>query len=173
MHAAFYVVEVPYLVQLGGVTALNCHIHPTRCLQRSQYLRTGVCCGARWDDTCIGQPCMGRQSLEQVYSLVEVLDHLFLRHVVRVAARLKCRDTRAVFVPLMTPERLGSPGVGRPVCIHVIQKCGCARGREDGCDVSVLARRVAICIVGAVAAVGPGSQLSGRETCWMSGRALP
>jgi hypothetical protein len=57
--------------------------------------------------------------------------------------------------PLMIPEGLVVAIVVFPVCGHVGEEIGCAEGVEDGGDVGVGARRVAVCVVGAITSIGP------------------
>lgn len=42
--------------------------------------------------------------MEEFYGLIEIIDHLLLRVVVRIAMRLQCADTSAMFVPLVFPQ---------------------------------------------------------------------
>lgn len=61
-----------------------------------------------------------------------------------------------MLVPLMLPERLVVPAVVLPVRVHVREKLGVAGGFDDRGDVGVLARRVAVFLVRAVAVIRPG-----------------
>jgi hypothetical protein len=60
-----------------------------------------------------------------------------------------------MLTPLVLPERLVVALIILPVDIHVCQQVRLAVGVEDGSDVSVLARRVTVGFIGAVAAVWP------------------
>lgn len=60
-----------------------------------------------------------------------------------------------MLVPLVLPERLVVALVVLPVLVHVGEKLGVARVLDDGSDVGVLARVVAVCLVGAIAVVRP------------------
>jgi len=119
--------------------------------------------------------------LEQVNGLLEVIDDLLLRGVVVVAVWLDSVDAgswpksmimfilfrilraqggNTMLVPLVLPERLVIALVVLPVLVHVGEKLGAARVLDDGSDVGVLARLVAVCLVGAIAVVGPSRGLS-------------
>lgn len=65
-----------------------------------------------------------------------------------------------MLVPLVLPERLVIALVVLPVLVHVGEKLGAARVLDDGSDVGVLARVVAVCLVGAIAVVRPSRGLS-------------
>jgi len=98
---------------------------------------------------------VGIQPLEEIHHLLEEVADLLLRVVVRVAAGLDGVDARAVLVPFVLPEALVVTLVVLPVGLHVVEQLRPALRPQDGRDVAVLARRVAVGSVGAVAVVGP------------------
>ena len=57
--------------------------------------------------------------------------------------------------PLVLPEALVVASLVFPVGVHVGEEVG-VRGLDDGADVGVCARGVAVGVVGAVAVVRPG-----------------
>ena len=62
--------------------------------------------------------------------------------------------------PLVEPEAVVVALVVFPVCAHVVQKFSLAKRLQDGRNVRVGARGVAVRIVGAVTAVGPVERVS-------------
>jgi hypothetical protein len=123
-------------------------------------LGRGVGRGGRGDDACGREPGVGRQCLEEIYSLLEVVYNLLGGLVVGVAVRFKCADAGSVFGPLVLPEGLVVTLVVFPVCAHVAKKIRLAERVYDGGDVGVGAGGIAVRVVGAVAAVGPVCTIS-------------
>lgn len=80
--------------------------------------------------------------------------------MVGVAGGFEGGDAGAVFGPLVGPEGVVVAFVVFPVGGHVGEEVGFAEGGDDGGDVGVGAGGVAVCVVGAVAAVGPGDGIS-------------
>lgn len=63
--------------------------------------------GSRRNDSSVRKPGVSGKSLECRHSPLEVVDELFVRRVSgSIARRVERRDARAMFVPLMLPERL-------------------------------------------------------------------
>lgn len=95
------------------------------------------------------------QALEQVNHLLEEVTHFLLGVVAGVAAGLDGVDASTVLAPLVLPELLVATAVADPVLVHVCQEIIAVLGLQDLRDVGVLARGIAVGLVGAVAVVGP------------------
>ena len=63
-----------------------------------------------------------------------------------------------MFSPLVLPESLVCTRVADPVGVHVREEGGLAGGGQDGGDVGVGARRIAVGVEGSVAVVWPGKE---------------
>ena len=63
-----------------------------------------------------------------------------------------------MFAPLVLPESLVCTGVADPVGVHVGEEGGLAGGVQDGGDVGVGARRIAVGVEGSVTVVWPGRE---------------
>lgn len=128
LHAPRDIVEIPDFIQLIRILALNDSSDAPRSFQRRQNSRRGIRrCGTR-HDACVRQPRVRRQRLEQRDDLVEEIHHLLLRRVIRVAVRLQRADARAVFPPLVLPERFVRARVADPVGVHVGEEGSLAGG---------------------------------------------
>lgn len=68
-----------------------------------------------------------------------------------------------MLAPFVRPEGLVIATDVDPVFFHVREQVGAALRFQDVRDVGVLARRIAIGLVGAVAVVGPGMSVSGHD----------
>lgn len=97
------------------------------------------------------------QVLEQVDGRLEVGNNVLLGLVVGEALGLQSADAGAVLVPLVLPERLGTALVRGPVCLHVGQQLR-VRLSDNRRNVAVLAARVAVGLVPAIALVRPGDR---------------
>jgi len=121
------------------------------------------------------------QGFEEVDGGLEVVDYFFLGGVVGVAFWVEGADAGAVFFPFMVPEGfivscrvyehclllwgslwglwesvwICSTLIVFPVGVHVVEEVGFAGGGDNGRDVGVGARGIAVGVVGAVAVVGP------------------
>jgi len=155
LDATLHVVEVPDLIELVGVFALDDHIYTPRRLEcrhdGSACIRS--CC--TWHNARIRKPCVAGQSLEQVHGRGEVVYDLFLHRIVGVAARLECADACAMFLPFVIPEALVVAVDVLPVCVHIAEHIRCACSSEDGGDIGVGSAGVAVGVIGAVAVVRP------------------
>lgn len=145
---------------------LNTSIHPApKCTQGLLDLRTSVCRRRARHDARDLEENITIQRPEQIHGLLEVIHDFFLRRVVDVAIWIEGGDACAVFAPFVLPEGFVVAAVVFPVFFHVGEKGGCAVGGEDGADVCVLARFVAVLAVCAIAVVGPGRGLS--QVIWV------
>lgn len=151
-----HVVVVPDLVQLAGLAA-ECHLD-ARSLrsQRVLYGLEGVCGRRAGCDAGGGEPLVARQGLEERDGTVEVVDDFFGGLVLSVALWLERADAGAMLGPLVVPKGLVLALVVFPVCLHERESVVCAEGLQDRRDVRVGARGVAVGVVGAITAVGPG-----------------
>ena len=155
LHRPLDIIEIPYLIQLVRVGALDHGSDPPRRLQCRDDRVAGIRLAAIRHDPRVRQPGVGRQRLEQIHRLLEEIHHLLLRHVIGVAARFQGADAGAVLGPLVLPEALVVALVVLPVGVHVGEQVRGPCGGDDGGDVGVGARGVAVGVVGAVAVVGP------------------
>lgn len=60
----------------------------------------------------------------------------------------------------MLPEGFVRLVIRDPVLIHVVQQRGLAGGIEDGSDVLVVARGVAVLLIRPITVIGPGNGIS-------------
>ena len=155
LHAALHVIEIPDLIELICVFALDNDIHTPRRLECRHDRGACVCSCRTRHDPGTRKPGIAGQSLEQIHRRGEVVYHLFLRDVVGVAAGVERADACAMFLPFVIPKALIVAVDVFPVCIHIAQHGGCACSSEDGRYIGVGSTRVAVGIVCAVAVVGP------------------
>jgi hypothetical protein len=151
------VVVVPNLVQdttLAAESDLNTRAVHSQCrLNR----RESVCLAGAGLDASSLEPLVTGQSLEQVDGFLEVVDNLFGSLVVAVAVGLECANTCAVLGPLVLPEGLVVALIVFPVRGHVGEEVVCAKRGQDGGNVGVGARGIAVGIVCAIASIRPGN----------------
>lgn len=102
------------------------------------------------------------QSLEQANGNLEILGYFLLLSVPIVAAWLESADASSVLVPLVLPEALVVSLIVFPESAHVRQEVGFAVALENGGDVGVFTRWVAVGIVRPVAVIWPQSVKSPR-----------
>lgn len=155
LHTALDIVEIPDFVQLVGVLALNNSSDTSWCFQRRQNSRRCVRRCGRRHDTRVREPGIRRECLEQSHHRIEEIHNLFLWGVTGVAVRLQGTDACAMFPPFMLPESLICTRVTDPVCIHVGEEGSLAGGGQDGGDIGVGARRIAVGIKGSITMVWP------------------
>jgi hypothetical protein len=98
---------------------------------------------------------VGRKGLEQAYGCDEEVNSLVAGGVVGVAAGLEGGIAGTVGTPLVLPEGLSALIIGLPVGVHVGDEIGLAGVLEEGGDVGVGTRAVAVLVIAAVAVVGP------------------
>jgi hypothetical protein len=156
LQRSAHVVVVPDLVQLAGLAA-ECHLDAgSLCSQRVLDGLECVCGRGAGCDARGGEPLVARQGLEERDGAVEVVNDFFGGLVLGVALWLERADAGAVLGPLVVPEGLVLALVVFPVCLHEGESVVCAKGLQDRRDVRVGARGVAVGVVGAITAVGPG-----------------
>jgi hypothetical protein len=155
LQAAAHIVVVPDLIQLSRL-ATQCYFD-ARALRSKCVLDRGecVCLAAAGHDACGGEPVVGRKCFEEGNGAVEVVDYFFGRLVLGVAFRLERADAGPVLGPFVVPEGFVVARVVFPVGLHKGEGVVCAERLQDRRDVAVGARGVAVCVVGAVAAVRP------------------
>ena len=150
-----HIVVVPDLVQLARLAAQgDLDTWALRCQGVLDGLEC-VCCGAARRDARCSEPLVGRQGLVQRDGAVEVVDYFLGGLVLGVAFGLERGNAGAVFGPLVVPEGLVVALVVLPVGLHEGEGVVCAEGLQDRGDIGVGAGRVAVGVVGAVAAVWP------------------
>ena len=100
---------------------------------------------------------VGIECLEELGSLIEEVDDLFLRLVVRVAFCIQGANASSMLAPFMLPEDFicAIVGIVEPVGVHVVEECGSTVGFEDGGDVGVLPFLITILTISTVTVVGP------------------
>lgn len=96
------------------------------------------------------------QSLEQVDSALEKVDHLLLRLITDVAVWVESGIACTVLVPFVLPEGLVISVLILPVYLHEVEDIIAVGLLQDTGDIVVLARLVAVLGVRAIAVVRPG-----------------
>lgn len=97
------------------------------------------------------------QRQEQIHRDLEEVDSLNSSLVVCITAGVQSGNAGSMLSPLVFPEFLVCLIVTVPVGVHIIQELGGTIGLDQGCDISILARRITFLRVGTVAIVRPKS----------------
>ena len=129
-------------------------------------LFSGICSSTAGHNPRVLEPVVCIESLVQLDACGKVVDDFFLGLVVGVTGRVERGDAGAVFVPFVIPQALIVVTEVFPVHTHVGKQVGGAEGLENGRDVAVGARIIAVGVVTTVAQIGPqavDSPVSPRE----------
>ena len=151
-----HVIEIPNFIQFAILVALDRHVYLPWLGERFLNLFRRVRGRGGRKYFSLGKEGVRVEGLEEVDGLLEVGDHFLLRGVVGVATWLQGADAGSVLVPFVLPEVFVVALVVFPIGVHVAQEIGLAGGGDDGGDVVVFAARIAVLLVGAVAAIRPG-----------------
>lgn len=158
LQAALHKVHIPSLVQLVAAAAPAPQHDPAAAelLEDAAHVGERVVGAGAGLDAGQRQRRVGVEHAEQPRRAREVVDDLLARVVaIAVAPRIQRVDARRVLVVLVRPQvRVAAP-VRHPVPVHEGPQLRLPVVREHVGDVGEVGRHVAVCVVGAVAEVGP------------------
>lgn len=171
LQAPLHKIHIPRLVELivPASPAPQHNFPPAELLQDAAHVLERVVCAGAGLDPRQRQRRVRVEHAEQARRTREVVDHLPARFRVTfgvgVALGVQSVDARRVLVVLVRPQvRVAAP-VRDPVPVHEGPQVVLPVVRQDVGDVVVVWCHVAVCVVGAVAEVGPAGG-GGAVSLW-------
>lgn len=155
VKAAWIALRV-YVFELDGVMPADWRIW----CKQAVLSASDISCGVSVVDRASMSYRVRVKRLEKVDYCLKEVDDLLARCIACVTRRVERVDACTVRGPFVLPEGFVRLVIRDPVLIHVVQQRGLASGIEDGSDVLVVARGVAVLLIRPITVIGPGNGIS-------------